>query len=64
MVGNIKSLCDKAGTTFAELERNVGFGNGTIARWDEKVPSVSRVKIVADYFGVTVDDLLKENLND
>ena len=61
MVGCIKSLCDNSGVTFAELERSLGFGNGTIARWDEKCPSVTRVKAVADYFGVTVDDLLSDS---
>lgn len=58
MVENIKCLCRKEGITFAELERTVGLGNGTIARWDENSPSIVRVKAVADYFGVTVDQLI------
>lgn len=62
MVSNIKTLCGKTGVTIAELERKIGFGNGTIARWDENAPSVARVKLVADYFGVSVDELLKEEV--
>ncbi len=61
MVSNIKSLCGKNGVTIAELERTVGLGNGTIARWDENAPSVARVKLVADYFKVSIDELLKED---
>ena len=63
MVENIKSLCRKEDITFAELERAVGLGNGTVARWDKKSPSIVRVKAVADYFGVTVDALLSDDAN-
>lgn len=64
MVGSIRLLCEKNGITIAELERKVGFGNGTVARWDNSLPSVARVKSVADYFGVTVDQLLEDDGND
>ena len=47
--------------TLAELERTLGLGNGTIARWDKCEPGVIRVSRVADYFGVTVDELLKSD---
>lgn len=60
MVGYIKSLCDRDGVTFAELERFLGVGNGTLARWDDNSPSVNRVKAVADYFGVSIDDILSK----
>lgn len=61
IVANIKRLCEKAGTSLAALERALHLGNGTIRNWDTKSPSVSRAKAVADYFGVTVDELLREN---
>jgi len=53
-------MCKSNNITLAELERSVGFGNGTIGRWDCKRPSVDRVKNVADYFGCTVDELLSD----
>lgn len=39
-----------------------GIGNGTIGGWKTygSIPRVDTVKKIADYFGVTVDDLLKE----
>lgn len=55
---NIRSLCKEKGITFAELERTVGLGNGTIRRWDSKQPRLDKVRKVAEYFGVSVDDLL------
>jgi transcriptional regulator with XRE-family HTH domain len=57
---NISALCKDRGVTIAEVERSTGLGNGTIRRWNELNPRTDRLKLVADYFGVTVDDLLKE----
>lgn len=56
----IVALCEKHGTNLSKLEREVGLSNATIRRWENSSPSVDNVKKVADYFGVTVDELLKE----
>lgn len=58
---NIKKLCAARGITIAELERAAGIGNGVIARWgtEYRSPRLEGVCKVADYFGVTVDDLLR-----
>lgn len=59
-VKNVQRLCEANGLTFSKLEKAVGLGNGVIAKWQYGNPRVDRLKLVADYFGVTVDDLLKE----
>lgn len=59
MLGNIKALCKKNGISLLELERACGLAARTVYRWDESTPSVDKAKAVADYFGVTVDELLK-----
>lgn len=58
--GNICKLCDSKGISIAKLERELMFGNATIRGWDTSSPRVENIKKVADYFGCTVDDLLKE----
>lgn len=60
MVEKIRSLCQEHGTSVWALERELGIGNGVIARWSRSSPRVETVKLVADYFGVTVDELLKD----
>lgn len=60
---NIRQRCKDQGITLAELERAVGLGNGVIWRWDTTNPRVDSIKLVADYFGVAVDDLLQDNQN-
>lgn len=57
IVDKIKKLCDEHGTSFAEVERNVGLSNGQIRRWDNASPKLENIEKVADYFDVTVDFL-------
>lgn len=64
LIDNVQSLCKKNGIALYKLEKELGFGNGSLYKWNEQSPSVERVKLVADYFGVTVDELLKEDTND
>ena len=56
----IKELCKQRGLTVAEVEKAAGIGNGVIRRWDEKSPTISKLKPVADLLGVTVDELTRE----
>ena len=60
IVNNIKRLCADRKTKISELEVAVGLGKNTIYKWAESSPSVANLKLVADYFGCTVDELLKE----
>lgn len=53
----IKELCSEREITVAQLERNLGFGKGTIGKWKERIPSVDKVRVVANYFNVSIDFL-------
>lgn len=55
---NISRLCKKKGISIAKLERETGLGNATVRNWSISSPTVDKLKLVADYFGVTVDALL------
>lgn len=57
----IDSLCKERGTTIAEVERSIGIGNGVIRRWNEHSPRVESLKRVADFFEVSMDELLEGN---
>lgn len=61
IVDNIRALCEKKGISIWALERTLGIGNGIIARWSNSSPSTKNLKLVADYFGVPLDDLLKDD---
>lgn len=57
---NIRVLCTKRNISLTKLEQDIGLSNGVIGKWKESSPSVANLKKVADYFGVTVDELLRE----
>ena len=54
MVEQIKKLCSDNKTSIKALEKELGFGNGTIRRWDTNAPSVEKIILVANKFNVPV----------
>ena len=59
MVSEIRRLCKANKIPVYKLEEQTGISRNSISRWDQSIPSVDKVKKVADFFGVTVDSLLK-----
>ncbi len=64
IVENIKGLCQLNGTNINRIEMQCGFSHGSVRKWDDNPPSVWKVKAVADLFGVTVDDIIREQTTD
>ena len=60
IVENIKALCKREGVTVKALEEICNLGNGTVRRWNDSPPGVDKVQRVASFFGVTIDELIKE----
>ena len=54
----IELECKKRNITISALEKELKLGNSTIKGWGKSSPKVSNLKKVADYFDVTVDELL------
>lgn len=57
----ISSLCKERGISISKLEQETELGNATIRGWKNSSPRVDSLKKVADYFGCTVDELLKDD---
>ena len=55
----IWNLCNEKGITLNVVESACGFGKNTIYKWGTHDPSISKVKKVADYFCMGVDDLIE-----
>ena len=64
LLENIRRLCSKKPVSIAKLERETGISNGTISKWGTSSPSIDNVQKVAEYFGVTVDQLLTKPQTD
>lgn len=57
----IKLLAKEKNISIRKLEEDLGYGNGTIRRWETTSPGFDKVEKVADYFGVTTDYLSGRN---
>ena len=60
MLDKIKALCKEKKTSISKLEKQLGFGNGVIGRWDKSVPSYERLAAVANALDVPVAYLTGE----
>lgn len=60
MLDKIKALCKEKKTSISKLEKQFGFGNGVIGRWDKSVPSYERLAEVANALDVPVSYLTGE----
>lgn len=58
---NIKKICEEKGLSIAQLEKAAGLSNGAICKWNISIPKVDKLKMVADYLEVTVDELIRDN---
>ncbi|ALL02200.1 Phage transcriptional regulator, Cro/CI family [Streptococcus anginosus] len=54
----VKELCNKQGISINTLEEKVGFSRNSLYSWKNSEPKPSKLKVVADYFGVSTDYLL------
>lgn len=57
----IKSLCDKKGISIAQLEKELGYGNGSIAK--ARTIKSDRIIELSDYFRVSTDYILRGGEN-
>ena len=57
---NVKRVCDEKGISVAEnFEKELDLSNGSVCKWNESEPGIRKVQKVADYLGVTIEELLK-----
>ena len=61
----IKSLCDSRGIPVTVLEAQLGFSRGSIGKMKTAQDAKSdRIKIIADYFGVSPEYILTGEIQD
>ena len=58
----IKALCEKKGVSVWKLEKDLGFSNRSVSKWNESEPGIRKVQKVADYLGVAIEDLLEQGV--
>lgn len=60
LFNRILKLCETKHINQSDLERNLGFGKGTISKWKANPnPNADKLLQIAEYFNVSTDYLLK-----
>ena len=54
----VRALARSNNISLPALEETLGFGAGTISKWDRSTPNADKLNAVAKYFGVSMDYLL------
>jgi hypothetical protein len=57
----VAKLCVDRGISIRALELELKMGNGTIKGWEKTNPRVDLLKKVCDFFGVTLDEMMRED---
>ena len=57
-VERVKAICRERKIPLSRLERDCGFANGYVGQLKKGTIPDDRLKIIADYFKISVDDLL------
>lgn len=57
----IKELARQRNLTLSALEKELGFGNGTIGKWDAHSPNCDKLAAVAEFLNTSADYLLGIN---
>lgn len=63
LVKSIRDLCKKNKIAISQLENDLNFGSGLISRWAKSSPSIDRIIDIANYFHVSVDEVIGYNQN-
>ena len=58
IIKNIKQLAESKGVTIPELGTKLGIGKSAVYKWDESSPKTETLQKVADYFNVSIDQLI------
>ena len=58
IVERFRSLAEKNGHTIASVERELGFGQGSIRNWNKAAPSADKLYKVAKLFNVSMEYIL------
>lgn len=64
LADKVRSLCESRGKCLRDVETACGLSQGAVSKWNTSSPTVKNLKAVADYLGVTVDELLREEAAD
>lgn len=59
---NIKNIASNKGISVNRIETDLKLGKAVISKWNKNRPSVDKVALVANYLGVSIETLVKDDV--
>lgn len=53
----VRAVCARHEYPITRLEKDCGFSQGTIHRWDRTIPQIDKFEKIADVLGCSIDEL-------
>lgn len=60
---NVRAICKTKGITIMKLEEDMGFARSSVCKWNANEPGIRKVQKVADYLGVPIEELIRDELH-
>ena len=54
----IYNLAHERHLSVRQIEKDLGWADRSIAKWDTNRPSIDKVRVLADYLGISIDYIL------
>ena len=64
IVNSIKRVCKENNITVGQLEKSIGLSQGLVSKWINTNPSLDKVVDIADYFHISLDEVIGRDEND
>lgn len=64
LVKSIKKLCKNNNISISQLENALNFSPSLISRWKDKNPNIDRIIDIADYFQISIDEVVGRKISD
>lgn len=58
LVQSIRNLCKSNNISISQLENELNFGAGLVSRWVKSSPSIDKIADIADYFHVSLNEVV------
>lgn len=56
----VKDISAQNGISIYKIEKELGYSNGSISKWNRQIPNALRLQEVADFLGVTSSYILNK----
>lgn len=54
----VYEIAHERGVSVRQMEKDLGWADRSVAKWDKNRPSIDKIEAVADYLSVSIDEMI------